>query len=136
MTKTVPYVLLGGEEGVRILCRTFYRIMDEAPEARDIRAMHKPDLKPMEDKLFDYLSAWLGGPPLYREKTGGMCITAPHRPYAIGEKERDQWLMCMGRALEEIGASQDVKDMLKTPLFRVADMLRNKPERADSLAPR
>ncbi len=134
MTETVPYELLGGEEGVRTLCRTFYRIMDEEPRARDIRVMHKPDLAPMEDKLFDYLSTWLGGPPIYREKTGGMCITAPHRPYAIGEKERDQWLMCMGRALEEMGASREVKDMLKNPLFRVADMLRNTSERADSAA--
>lgn len=128
MTQTVPYELLGGEEGVRTLCQTFYRIMDEAGEAQDIRKMHNADLSPMAEKLFDYLSAWLGGPPIYQEKTGGMCITAPHSPYEIGEKERDQWLLCMNRALEETGASQEVKDMLETPLFRVADMLRNKTE--------
>ncbi len=128
MTQTVPYELLGGEAGVRALCKAFYRIMDESEEARDIRRMHKKDLAPMEQKLFEYLSAWLGGPPLYVQRTGRMCITDPHRPYRIGKAERDQWLKCMNQALDEIGASDEVKDMLRTPLFRVADMLRNVEE--------
>ena len=32
----------------------------------------------------------------------------------------------MDRALEEMGASAEVKDMLREPMFRVADMMVNR----------
>jgi hemoglobin len=121
-----PYQLLGGEDGVRKLCTTFYRIMDESPEAAGIRAMHGESLAAIEEKLFEYLSGWMGGPPLYVRRTGTVCLTKPHQPYAIGAAERDQWLLCMERALEEVGASADVKEMLREPLFRIADMMVNR----------
>ena len=97
-----PYQLLGGEDGLRELCAAFYRIMDESPEAAGIRAMHGESLAAIEEKLFEYLSGWMGGPPLYVRRTGTVCLTKPHQPYAIGAAERDQWLLCMDRALEEM----------------------------------
>ena len=63
--------------------------------------------------------------PMITSGTGTVCLTEPHAPYHIGEKERDQWLMCMDLALERIGASEELKTMLKEPLFRVADAVRN-----------
>jgi len=122
---TTPYELLGGEAGVRRLVDRFYDIMDEAPEAQGIRAMHAEDLGPMRQKLFEFLSGWLGGPPLYFQRYGTVCITRAHQPYAIGEPERDQWLFCMRRALEDLGAAPEVRKMLEAPLFRIADFLRN-----------
>ena len=53
-------------------------------------------------------------------------MTEPHEPYHIGPEERDQWLMCMDRALERIDASDELVEMLKIPLFRIADAVRNK----------
>ena len=49
----------------------------------------------------------------------------PRPDVAIGPAERDQWLACMDRALERIGASEELKDMLREPMFRVADTVRN-----------
>lgn len=121
-----PYELLGGEAGVRELCTRFYAMMDTLPEARTIRAMHGESLEPIREKLFEYLSGWMGGPPLYQRRTGTVCLTRPHAPYAIGEAERDAWLLCMERALEDIGASGELKDMLREPMFRVADMMVNR----------
>ena len=120
-----PYQLLG-EDGIRQLASAFYDIMDEAHEAAGIRRMHKEDLNPMKEKLFEYLLSWMGGPPVYQEKYGTMCMTEPHEPYAIGPDERDQWLLCMDQALERINASEEVKEMLKEPMFRVADAIRNR----------
>ena len=57
--------------------------------------------------------------------TGTVCLTDPHEPYAIGPKARDQWLLCMDKALERIGASDELKEMLKEPMFLVADTVRN-----------
>ena len=53
-------------------------------------------------------------------------MTEPHAPYHIGPEERDQWLLCMHRALERIGASDELLEMLRIPLFRIADAVRNR----------
>lgn len=125
MSEKVPYELLGGEQGVRGLCNAFYDVLDTLPEAETIRHMHKENLDEIRQKFFEYMSAWLGGPPLYRDKHGGMCITDAHRPFAIGPQERDIWLQCMTIALKNIGASQEIRQMIDQQLFNVADMLRN-----------
>ena len=120
-----PYQILG-EQGIRDLTSAFYDIMDTLPEAADVRAMHAQDLGPMKEKLADDLTGWMGGPPLYADKHGTVCMTEPHEPYHIGPRERDQWLLCMDKALEQIGASDELIEMLKVPMYRVADAVRNK----------
>jgi hemoglobin len=120
-----PYQILG-EDGIRQLSNAFYDIMDTLPEAAGIRAMHAQDLSPMKEKLAEYLTGWMGGPPRYADKYGTVCMTTPHEPYHIGPEERDQWLLCMDRALEQTGASEELIDMLKVPMFRIADAVRNK----------
>ena len=120
-----PYQLLG-EQGIRDLTSAFYDIMDTLPEAAGVRAMHARDLGPIKEKLAEYLIGWMGGPPLYADKHGTVCMTTPHEPYHIGPEERDQWLLCMDRALAQTGASDEVVAMLKTPMFRIADAVRNR----------
>ena len=120
-----PYQLLG-EQGIRDLCDAFYDIMDTLPEAAGVRAMHAADLSPVKGKLAEYLIGWMGGPPLYADKYGSVCMTTPHEPYHIGPAERDQWLLCMNKALEQTGASEELVEMLKVPMFRIADAVRNK----------
>jgi len=71
-----PYQILG-EQGIRDLTSAFYDIMDILPEAADVRAMHAEDLGPMKEKLADYLTGWMGGPPLYADKHGTVCMTEP-----------------------------------------------------------
>ena len=120
-----PYQILG-EEGIRQLANAFYDVMDSLPEAASIRAMHARDLSPMKEKLAEYLIGWMGGPPLYAQKYGSVCMTTPHEPYHIGPEERDQWLLCMDRALEQIDASEELVAMLKVPFCRIADAVRNR----------
>jgi hemoglobin len=120
-----PYQALG-EEGIRALTSAFYDIMTELPEVSDLRAMHAKDLSPMKEKLADYLTGWMGGPPRYADKYGTVCMTTPHEHYAIGPKLRDQWLLCMERALDTIDAEPALREMLKTPLYRIADAVRNR----------
>src|SRR5210317_2199255 len=120
-----PYQLLG-EQGIRELTDAFYDIMDTLPEAAGVRAMHARDLAPMKEKLAEYLIGWMGGPPLYADKYGTVCMTTPHEPYHIGPEERDQWLLCMDGALAQTGASEELVEMLQVPLFRIADAIRNK----------
>ena len=120
-----PYQILT-EDGIRELTSAFYDLMDELPEVAQLRAMHARDLEPMKTKLAEYLTGWMGGPPLYAEKYGSVCMTTPHEPYHIGPLERDQWLLCMDHALVRINASEELVEMLKIPLFRIADAIRNR----------
>ncbi|MBP8874333.1 MAG: cyanoglobin, partial [Polaromonas sp.] len=42
MTPQTPYERIGGEAGVRKLVHRFYELMDELPEAYQVRKLH-PD---------------------------------------------------------------------------------------------
>jgi hemoglobin len=126
-TVQTPYQMLG-EEGILKLTTVFYDIMDTLPEAAGIRAMHAEDLSGMKVKLAEYLTGWMGGPPVYSDKYGTVCMTSPHEPYHIGPQERDQWLLCMDKALEQTGASEELVEMLKIPIYRVADAVRNRED--------
>ncbi len=126
MTETTSlYDLLGGETGVRSLVDRFYDLMDSAPEARDIRALHAPSLKGSRDKLFMFLSGWSGGPPLYMQKFGHPKLRMRHLPFSIGERERDQWLWCMDRAIDAGEYHPAVVEHLKTRFAEIADFMRN-----------
>jgi hemoglobin len=89
----------GEEAGIRKLVDDFYRLMNELPEAVIIRKMHKDDLTSSRDKLTLFLCGWMGGPKLYHDKYGGINIPRDHAHLAIGEAERDAWLLCMERAI-------------------------------------
>lgn len=89
----------GGVEGITQLVDEFYQFMDTLPEAKVIRDMHQQDLTIVKDKLVRFLCSWLGGPRLYHEKYGSISIPGVHMPFAIGESERDAWLLCMQMAV-------------------------------------
>lgn len=121
-----PYEILGGEAPLRALVHRFYELMDELPEAQGIRSLHARSLKASEDKLFMFLSGWMGGPQLYVEKYGEPRMRARHMPFAIGEAERDQWLLCMGRAMDECVADDKLRKFLAEKFAGLADFMRNK----------
>ena len=120
------YERLGGEEGVRNLVRRFYELMDTLPEAEGIRRMHPQDLSGSEEKLFMFLSGWTGGPQLYVEQYGHPRLRARHMPFPVGESERDQWMACMRRALEETVEDEALRKELEGAFFRTADFMRNR----------
>ncbi len=95
-----PHQLIGGDTSVRALIDRFYDLMDTAPEYYVIRKLHPADLSGSHDKLYLFLSGWLGGPPLYADKYGHPMLRARHLPFAIGVAERDAWIACMRQALE------------------------------------
>jgi hemoglobin len=128
--RDTPYDRLGGEAGVRRLVGRFYDLMDELPEARPIREMHPADLGSSREKLALFLCGFLGGPPLYVERFGHPRLRARHLPFSIGAAERDQWMLCMGRALEELVSDSLLRMQLEQNFARVADHMRNQPDGA------
>ncbi|MBI3790984.1 MAG: group II truncated hemoglobin [Gemmatimonadetes bacterium] len=120
-----PYDQLGGEAGVRALVDRFYDLMDTAPEAATIRALHAANLKSSREKLFLYLSFWTGGPQTYVEQRGHPRLRARHLPFSIGARERDEWLWCMDRALAEAPMPDAIRGALTERLHGLADHMRN-----------
>ena len=119
------YQLIGGETGLRTLVNRFYDIMDSSPEAARIRSFHGKSLKQSREKLFMFLSGWSGGPPLYVEKFGHPRLRLRHMPFSIGTAERDQWLWCMNKALDESQIDPRAVDFLKVRFAETADFMRN-----------
>ena len=118
---------LGGAEVVRRLVERFYDLMDELPEAYGVRKLHSQDLAGSREKLTDFLTGWAGGPPLYVSKYGHPRLRARHLPFAIGTSEREQWLLCMRRALDEVVEDAALRGELLDAFGRVADHMRNRP---------
>ena len=123
---TTPFVRLGGEGGVRALVDRFYDLMDLEPAYAEIRAMHPGTLDGSRDKLFWFLCGWLGGPYLYVQRHGHPRLRARHLPYAIGIRERDQWMACMIQALHEQQIDETLAERLAESFFGTADWMRNR----------
>ncbi|MBI3228851.1 MAG: group II truncated hemoglobin [Burkholderiales bacterium] len=119
------YDLIGGESAVRALVDRFYDNMEFEAEFATIRAMHPADMDGSRDKLFWFLSGWLGGPQLFIERFGHPRLRARHLPFAIGTVERDQWLRCMAHSVQEIGISEDLQMRLMQAFYQTADWMRN-----------
>ncbi len=122
------YERIGGEAKVRALVQRFYHLMDELPEAYGVRKMHPPGLKGSEDKLFKFLSGWMGGPQLFVQEFGHPLLRQRHFPFSIGKSERDQWLLCMGQALDDVVEEEALRDELKLAFIKVADHMRNQSD--------
>lgn len=116
---------LGGMEPIRKLVEDFYMYMDTLAEAKPIREMHPKSLDDSIEKLYEFLVGWSGGPQLYMEKYGHPRLRMRHMPFKIGISERDQWLLCMGKALNDSNFSDENKEKLMKQFSHIADFMRN-----------
>ncbi len=121
------YERIGGAEKVHELVHRFYQLMDNLPEAHGIRKLHPASLQGSEQKLFEFLSGWMGGPQLFMEKHGHPMLRKRHMPFPIAESERDQWLMCMKLALQDVVEDEKLRSELTAAFEKVADHMRNQP---------
>ncbi len=120
------FELIGGSEKLRDLIDRFYDLMDLEPEFAGIRALHPPTLDGSRDKLYWFLSGWMGGPSLYIERYGHPRLRARHLPYAIASSERDQWLRCMAWAMQDVNVPEELQQRLMQSFYDTADWMRNK----------
>jgi hemoglobin len=124
-----PYDELGGAEPVRALVDRFYDQMDTLPEAAVIRAMHAADLSGARLKLFQFLSGWLGGPPLYVEAHGHPRLRARHLPFVIDTPAAAAWILCMEAALDHPEVPEGLRGPLLQSFVRLAAHMRNTEDR-------
>jgi hemoglobin len=118
-----PYIELGGEEPVRLLVEAFYDIIDA--ESPLIREMLPKNLSGTRQKLYEYLTGWLGGPPLYADKRGHPLMRRRHLPFSIGDDEAAEWIRCMTKAMDQRELSPQLNSFLTAKLTDLALHMRN-----------
>jgi hemoglobin len=99
-TNPTPYELLGGEPAVRRLVHRFYELMDELPEAYEVRKLHPESLDNSEQNLFEYL-------------------------YAVTPSAKDEWMMCMTQSLAENVPGAALRDSLHAAFAGLAEHMVN-----------
>jgi hemoglobin len=109
---------------VRSLVDSFYdRISAESP---NLRAMLPRDDSGSREKLFEFMSGWLGGPDLYAAKRGHPKLRMRHLPFAIGIAEAEEWMRCMRLAMDDSEVLGDVAEFLDARLDGLAKHMVNR----------
>ena len=121
-----PFEWIGGEARVQALTDRFYDLMDLEPQYAAVRATHGSTLDDARQKLFWFLCGWLGGPDYYIERFGHPRLRMRHLPFAIGIRERDEWVLCMDQAMRETGVDDALRQRLNQSFFQTADFMRNR----------
>ncbi|MCZ6805109.1 MAG: group II truncated hemoglobin [Proteobacteria bacterium] len=119
------YERIGGDEGLKLLVKTFYDNMETLADANLIRDLHPKDLNSSREKLFMFLSGWMGGPDRYIAAFGHPRLRARHLPFPIGAEERDQWLMCMRKSLEILDIDTVFREQLMSSFMQTANHMMN-----------
>jgi hemoglobin len=114
---------MGGEVRVRALVDTFYDIVDA--ESPVLRAMLPADMSNSRQKLYEFLSGWMGGPQLYFERRGHPRLRLRHMPFPIDTHAAEEWARCMSQALATVDASESIRTYLERELGNTAMGLRN-----------
>jgi hemoglobin len=130
-TTITLYDAIGGDATVRALTKRFYELMDSLPEAKACRDIHPPSLEHSEAKLYDYLTGYLGGPPVYVEKYGHPMLRRRHFVAEIGASARDGWILCFKLAMEETIANPKLRDIIWPPIERLAYHMQNQEEQSN-----
>ena len=111
---STTYEAVGGLFGLQKLVTSFYQIMHESADYKNIRDMHPENIELSIDKLVSFLSGWMGGEALYLKKYGGGGMPKVHMHLKIDTAERDMWLACMNQAMLKQDYSDSLVEYLNT----------------------
>ncbi|MBS4207955.1 globin [Bacillus sp. FJAT-50079] len=96
--RATPYDAIGAEK-LSALVDAFYARVGSHP---DLIPIFPKDLSEVARKQKQFLTQYLGGPPLYTEEHGHPMMRARHLPHEITPERAKAWLSCMSEAMDEI----------------------------------
>ena len=126
-----PYERIGGAPTIRALVNRFYDLMDLEPKYLELREVHGSTLEEAGNRLYMFLSGWLGGPDLYTEQHGHPRLRSRHFPFKIGTLERDQWVACFTQSMVELNIEHDIQKELLIQIYSLAEWMRNQPDKTE-----
>lgn len=119
-----PYEEIGGDTTVRAISEMFYDIIER--DSPVLRAMLPEDTTGSRRKLYQFLSGWTGGPPLYWEEHGHPRLRMRHAPFPIDDPAAREWARVMSDAIDAVGMPESAAGFLKTQLSFAAMSLINR----------
>ena len=117
------YDAIGGEKAFEQLVSHFYALVAIDPILRPMYPTD--DLHGAAIRLKMFLEQYWGGPKTYSEERGHPRLRMRHAEFKIGTKERDAWLLCMRRAVNELEITSDQRNELWSYLEGAAQFLIN-----------
>lgn len=124
-----PFEVIG-EERLHDLVDTFYNKVSKHPLLNPI---FPDDLTETARKQKQFLTQYLGGPPLYTEEHGHPMLRARHLPFPITPSRAEAWLSCMREAMDEIGLEGEIREFFYHRLDLTAQHMINTPEKDGSI---
>ena len=85
----------------------------------------RTNLDGAKERLSLFLMQYWGGPTTYSDERGHPRLRQRHFPFAIGERERDHWLMHMQSAIDAMPTSDSVRTRLSEYMINAAQHLVN-----------
>ncbi len=119
------YELAGGEQTFRLLVARFYARVAGDPLLRAVYP--EEDLSGATERLTLFLIQYWGGPDEYSERRGHPRLRMRHRPFAIGQPERDAWLGHMTAAVDSLSLAPGVRKALLDYFETASTAMINQP---------
>lgn len=121
---STPYEKIG-ETTLNKLVDAFYNRVGQHP---DLAPIFPKDLTETARKQKQFLTQFLGGPPLYTNEHGHPMLRARHLPFPITEKRALAWLSCMDEAMEEVDLDIEIREEFFSRLVLTAKHMVNSEE--------
>ncbi len=122
--RMTPYDAIG-EEKLSSLVDAFYKRVGAHPELIPI---FPKDLTEVARKQKQFLTQFLGGPPLYTDEHGHPMMRARHLEHEITPRRAKAWLHCMSEAMDEVGLHGPVRDQFFYRLILTGNHMVNTPD--------
>ena len=119
------YKSVGSDEPYYRLVEEFYAGVEKDPV---LRPLYPADLTDSKKHLALFLIQRTGGHMTYSMERGHPRMRMRHMHFPIGIKERDAWLVNMGKALETVPEFAEHKGVLSYFFEDFATFLINKPQ--------
>lgn len=116
------YEMAGGADAIGRLVTAFYYRVAQHP---DLAPIFPEDFTEIRAKQFDFLTQFFGGPPLYSQKYGSPMLRARHLKSPVTSPRAEAWLHCMSEAMDEIGLSGPLRDVMFDRLTKAAHHMVN-----------
>ncbi|PLS02919.1 globin domain-containing protein [Neobacillus cucumis] len=122
--KLTPFEEIGEEKLYRLV-DTFYSLVAQHP---DLAPIFPNQFSEIARKQKQFLTQYLGGPPLYTQEHGHPMMRARHLPFPVTPTRARAWLSCMNQAMDIIGLEGLIREEFYARLYLTAQHMINTPD--------
>ena len=120
------YEQVGGDAFFADLTSQFYAVVATDPILRPMYP--DEDMKGAALRLQWFLEQYWGGPTTYGDNRGHPRLRMRHAQFHIDTKARDEWLSCMGAAVDGMEMDPVMREELWSYLEMAANSMVNQPD--------